>query len=87
IGKFGKRPMHFFGGLGTLTFFLGTCILLYLTFEKIFINVMGIADRPLFYLGILLIIVGLQLFVAGFLAELITRNAPERNDYKISEEV
>ncbi|HMS68015.1 MAG: glycosyltransferase family 2 protein [Saprospiraceae bacterium] len=87
IGKFGKRPMHFFGGLGTLTFFLGTCILLYLTFEKIFINVMGIADRPLFYLGILLIIVGLQLFVAGFLAELITRNAPERNDYKISEEI
>ena len=48
---------------------------------------MGIADRPLFYLGILLIIVGLQLFVAGFLAELITRNAPERNDYKISEEI
>lgn len=87
IGKFGKRPMHFFGGLGTLTFVLGTFILLYLTFEKIFINVMGIADRPLFYLGILLIIVGLQLFVAGFLAELITRNAPERNDYKISEEI
>ena len=87
IGKFGKRPMHFFGGLGTLTFVSGIGILLYLTIAKIFNHLFGIADRPLFYLGILLIIVGLQLFIAGFLAELITRNATERNSYKISKEI
>lgn len=87
IGKFGKRPMHFFGGVGTMTFISGILILAYLAIVKIFSMVDRIADRPLFYLGILLTIIGLQLFTAGFLAELITRNAPERNVYGVSDEV
>lgn len=87
IGKFGKRPMHFFGSLGSLATFVGTAILLYLAFEKIVHGITNIADRPLFYLGILLIIVGLQLFMTGFIAELIARNSTERNKYKIIETV
>lgn len=87
IGKFGRRPMHFFGGIGTITFLTGTVILLYLAIEKLALDVFRIADRPLFYLGILLTIIGLQLFIAGFLAELITRNAPERNQYGISDKM
>jgi glycosyltransferase involved in cell wall biosynthesis len=85
IGKFGKRPMHFFGSLGSISTFVGTAILLYLAYEKIVLGITNIADRPLFYLGILLIIVGLQLFMTGFLAELIARNSTERNKYKIIE--
>ncbi|NNF21782.1 MAG: glycosyltransferase family 2 protein [Saprospiraceae bacterium] len=87
IGKFGKRPMHFFGSMGTVLSLCGFIMLLYLTIEKIFYETPGIASRPLFYLGILLIIVGVQLFIAGFLAELITRNSPGRNDYGIAETI
>lgn len=83
MGKFGKRPMHFFGGIGSLLTFLGTCSLLYLSGLKLFGNAGGIADRPLFFLGILMIIVGFQLFITGFIAELVSRNASERNEYKI----
>jgi len=84
VGKFGKRPMHFFGALGTFSIVIGFGILLYLSIEKLFYSTDGIATRPLFYFGILTLIVGTQLFVTGFLAELITRNAPERNNYKIA---
>ena len=84
IGKFGKRPMHFFGSFGTLLSIIGIVTLTYLTIEKIYFSTIGIANRPLFYLGILLIIVGVQLFIAGFLAELIIRNNPKRNDYAIA---
>lgn len=87
VGKFGKRPMHFFGALGTLFIVLGFIILLYLSIEKIFLSTAGIATRPLFYFGILTLIVGTQLFVTGFLAELITRNSPERNIYKIEKSI
>lgn len=87
VGKFGKRPMHFFGALGTLFVFIGFVILLYLSVEKLFFSTAGIATRPLFYFGILTFIVGTQLFVTGFLAELITRNAPERNNYKIEKSI
>lgn len=87
IGKFGKRPMHFFGGLGTLITFIGFVILVYLAMSKTLFDEVGIAERPLFYLGILAVIIGMQLFIAGFLAELITRNSVERNDYSISEKI
>jgi len=87
IGKFGKRPMHFFGSIGTLFSFIGFITLTYLALSKLIWNVGGIADRPLFYLGILLVIVGVQLFIAGFLAELISRNNPRRNDYTVEEEL
>lgn len=87
IGKFAKRPMHFFGSIGLIFSFIGVTLLSYLTIDKLFFSSPGIADRPLFYLGILLVIVGVQLFIAGFLAELISRNSPRRNDYGIAEKI
>lgn len=87
VGTFGKRPMHIFGSLGILSFFIGTVILAYLSICKIIYTEYGIATRPLFFFGILAIIVGTQLFVGGFLAELVVRNAPDRNLYHISEEI
>ncbi len=86
VGKFGKRPMHFFGTWGSLAFTLGLLILLYLTLGKLFWSVYGIADRPLFYFGIVLLIVGTQLFVTGFLAELIIRSRPEKHTFPVSED-
>ena len=87
IGKFGKRPMHFFGLLGTLFFIAGVIILAWLSFQKLVEKEYGIADRPLFYFGILTLIVGTQLFVTGFLAELLVRNSSTRNWYVIEEQV
>ncbi len=87
VGRFGKRPMHFFGSIGILSAFIGIGMLTYLSVSKLIFNIGGIADRPAFFLGMLLTIVGVQLFIAGFLAELITRNAPERNHYFIEETI
>jgi len=83
VGKFGKRPMHFFGLLGVMFFFGGFGMLLYLSIQKVFQNIAFISDRPLFFFGIVLLIIGAQLFLTGFLAELLVRNAPGRNNYKI----
>lgn len=87
VGKFGKRPMHFFGSMGTLFFLAGFAILVYLSIAKLIYAAYGIADRPLFYFGILTLIIGTQLFVTGFLAELVARNAPHRNVYVIEKEI
>jgi glycosyltransferase involved in cell wall biosynthesis len=87
MGKFGKRPMHFFGVIGTFIFFAGAAILGWLSLDKLFFAAVGIANRPAFYLGILMVIVGVQLFIAGFLGELVSRSATERNTYKIVEEI
>lgn len=87
IGKFGKRPMHFFGTWGVLFFLIGLGILLWLSIEKLFNNEYGIADRPMFFFGILTLIVGTQLFVTGFLAELLVRNSTTRNQYVIEERI
>ncbi len=87
MGKFGKRPMHFFGSIGILSFVIGFFVLLYLSISKIYWDETGIADRPLFYFGILIFITGTQLFLAGFVAELISRNSPSRNSYHIEEEI
>ena len=85
VGKFGKRPMHFFGSIGLLFSMAGFGMLLYLTIIKIFRNIAFISDRPLFYFGILLLIIGSQLFLTGFLAELIVRSSEGRNRYKVKE--
>ncbi|HQG37860.1 MAG TPA: glycosyltransferase family 2 protein [Chitinophagales bacterium] len=85
VGRYGKRPMHIFGTLGVLSFFFGFLILIYLTITKTFFGVVGMTNRPIFYLGILSVITGVQLFVAGFLGELIARNGSERNFYHISD--
>jgi glycosyltransferase involved in cell wall biosynthesis len=87
VGKFGKRPMHFFGTLGIIFFLIGFSILTYLTFAKTVYQQYGIADRPLFYFGILALIIGAQLFLTGFLAEMINRNSPIRNAYLIEKEI
>lgn len=87
VGKFGKRPMHFFGMLGVVSFLIGLSILFYLSAAKLFYREYGIADRPLFYFGILALIVGSQLFLTGFLAEMINRNSAIRNNYLIETEI
>ena len=83
MGKFGKRPMHIFGLWGSIVFFLGTCIWIYLFAAKILFSQFNMTDRPLFYVGIISIVIGTQLFLAGFLGELISRNALDRNTYLI----
>lgn len=83
ISRFGKRPMHFFGLLGSLLFFAGFCIAAYLAYAKIFLLEYKMTERPLFYYGLLTMILGTQLFVAGFLGELISRNSVSRNDYLV----
>jgi len=87
IGRFGKKPMHFFGLFGVIFTLVGIFILCYLSFEKLILGVSGISSRPAFFLGMLLIIVGVQLFIAGFLAELISRSSNSRNEYKIESEI
>lgn len=87
VSKFGKRPMHFFGSLGTFFIFIGFVILTYLSIGKVFFGSPGIATRPLFFFGILTFIVGTQLFVTGFLAEMMLRTSSERNNYLIEKEI
>lgn len=87
VGKFGKRPMHFFGTMGISAFVIGFLILVYLSAAKIIYQEYGIAERPLFFFGILTIILGAQLFLTGFIAELITRNASDRNQYLVEKRI
>ncbi|MEO6950107.1 MAG: glycosyltransferase family 2 protein [Ginsengibacter sp.] len=87
VGKFRKNPMHFFGLYGTLAFIFGFVVFLYLTFSKFFFDQTGMTQRPLFYMALIAMIIGTQLFLAGFLGELISRNGPERNSYLIEEKI
>lgn len=87
VGKFAKRPMHFFGPLGVLSFLAGFGILAYLSWLKLIKDIGRISDRPVFFFGILLLIIGSQLFLTGFLAEMISRNNPGRNRYRIAETI
>lgn len=87
VGKFGKRPMHFFGTLGVLFFIVGFGILVYLSILKIFKDIIKISDRPIFFFGILTLIIGSQLFLTGFLAEMISRNSIHRNKYRIADTI
>ena len=85
VGKFGKRPMHFFGLWGTLFFLFGFGQFMYLTISKFFYDKTGLTQRPLFFFAILAMIIGTQLFLAGFIGELISRNSADRNNYLIEE--
>lgn len=87
VGKFGKKPMHFFGTMGLVCFIIGFGMLFYLSFLKIVDDIKGIADRPIFFLGIVLLLLGSQLFLTGFLAEMLSRNSPQRNNYQIEENI
>lgn len=87
VGKYGKRPMHFFGTWGSLCFLVGFVISVYLLISKFFFDKTGFTQRPLFFTAILAMIIGTQLFVTGFLAELLARNAPGRNTYLIEKRI
>ena len=87
VGKFGKRPMHFFGLWGTVSFMFGLLVFIYLTISKFFFDVTGLTQRPLFFFAILAMIIGTQLFLSGFIGELIARNSPERNHYLIEQKL
>ncbi len=85
VGKFGKRPMHFFGLWGSIVFFMGLCIWIYLGIAKFAFAKYNMTDRPIFYVGIISLVIGTQLFLAGFIGEMISRNSTERNSYLIEE--
>ena len=87
LSHFGKRPMHFFGALGVLMFFIGFLFSAYLGIDKLFINPNGrlIANRPQFYLALTTMLIGTQFFIAGFLGEIILKTKNNEERYKISE--
>lgn len=87
ISKFGKRPMHFFGMIGTLFFALGFIMSVFLIIAKLLNADYSLTNRPAFYLALVVMLLGTQLFLTGFIAELITRNAPDRNHYLIEQEI
>lgn len=82
--RFSKRPMHIFGGFGVLSFFSGFVIALYLTIAKFAFEQYRMTERPLFYLALLFIVIGVQLFLAGFLGELVARSGSDRNHYDVA---
>ena len=91
-GKFGGKPMHFFGLVGSLMFFLGFVSTAIVGFSKLYHMHAGhaytlVTDSPYFYLALTLMIIGAQMFLAGFVGELVARNAPGRNHYEIDEEI
>ena len=84
VSRFAQRPMHFFGAFGSLTFFFGFAVALYLAITKFFmVDYVRMTDRPLFYFGLLAMIIGVQLFLSGFVADMISRNSPEKSKYQI----
>jgi hypothetical protein len=93
ISKFGKRPMHIFGTFGASMFLVGFGLTLFLILQK-FMHLYVwnskaplVSDQASFYIALTSMILGTQLFLAGFLGELITRNSASRNQYKIREEI
>lgn len=92
LSKFGKKPMHIFGLLGSLMFLLGFISVIIVGASKLYSMYSGleyrlVTDSPYFYLALTSMMIGTQLFLAGFVGELVTRNAPERNNYKIEKEL
>jgi glycosyltransferase involved in cell wall biosynthesis len=87
LSKFGKKPMQFFGLVGTLFFLVGFVSVGYITVAKLLQPETSITNKPAFYIALTAMIVGVQLFLAGFIAELINRNAPDRNHYLIAEKI
>jgi glycosyltransferase involved in cell wall biosynthesis len=90
VGKFGKKPMHFFGTMGVISFMLGLIAAVWIMVEKL-IHIAhnekyrDATEQPLFYLALVAIILGSQLFLTGFVAELVSRSSSERNQYQIEE--
>ena len=92
LSTFGKKPMHFFGFTGLLMFLAGGFLAIWVIAEKLIQQAQGliyrpVTDQPLFYLALVAVILGFQLFLSGFICEMISRNSSERNQYKIREEL
>lgn len=87
VSKFGKRPMHFFGLYGTLCFLIGLGMSIYLIISKFVSAEFGLTNKPGFYIALTAMIIGMQLFLAGFIAELVSRNSSERNSYLIEKKI
>jgi glycosyltransferase involved in cell wall biosynthesis len=96
VGKFGKRPMHFFGTMGVLSFMIGIVSIIWILSEKLYlihqndkynlhIPYRDATNNPLFYIALVAIIVGFQLFLTGFVSELVSRNGSDRNRYQVDE--
>jgi glycosyltransferase involved in cell wall biosynthesis len=83
VGKYGKRPMHLFGTWGIFCFLFGFIIFFYLTVSKFFLDKTGLTQRPIFYVALVFMIIGTQLFVTGFVSELISRISQNRNSYLV----
>lgn len=87
VSKFGKRPMHFFGLFGSLFFLIGFISTIYLVVAKFSFEQFSLTNRPAFYIALAAMVIGMQLFLAGFVAELISRNSSERNEYLIEKKL
>ena len=92
LSKFGKKPMHFFGFTGILMFLAGAVLTIWVIVEKLIqqangLNFRPVTDQPLFYLALVAVLLGFQLFLSGFICEMVSRNSSERNNYKIREEI
>src|SRR6201985_1080490 len=92
VGKFGKRPMHFFGSMGVLSFLAGMIITIWMIIDKLYSiahnqRYRDITSQPLFYIALVAIILGSQLFLTGFVAELVSRSSTDRNNYQVEETV
>lgn len=88
ITRFGKKPMHFFGFWGVLIFLVSFIFLIYLSVDRIIVGPgYGLSNRPLFYITLTMMILGTLFFLAGYLAELISRSAPDRNHYLVEDRI
>jgi len=87
VNKFGKRPMHFFGLWGTVFFLIGLASVIYLIVSKFIYTDFSLTNKPAFYIALTAILGGMQLFLSGFVAELVARNAAERNVYLIEDRI
>ena len=92
LSRFGKKPMHFFGFTGILMFLAGGFAAIWVIVEKLVQQANGlvyrpVTDQPLFYLGLVAVLLGFQLFLAGFICEMVSRNSSERNHYNIKETI
>jgi len=92
VSKFGKKPMHFFGTLGTLMFLAGGLIAAWLVASKLWaqfhhLKYRPVTDQPLFYIALVVAVIGVQLFTAGFIGELVSRSSSDRNTYLIEKEI
>lgn len=87
IGKFGKKPMHFFGLIGSIMFLIGIITTFYMIAAKFIYEDYSLTNKPPFYIALILLTIGCLFFTTGFIAELVLRNSPERNNYLIEKAI